>query len=232
MCSLIISRKNSTTIIGFNRDEDYNRNFTLPVSNGSFMAPKDLVRGGTWLAVNYNLLTIGILNNELCAEVGPDLVKSRGEIVATLAKEYSEIDILNAAAKFKPREYNPFFLFLAHPEGLILITGEGRYGSEHLKIQAVEAPLGLTLIDNRGLRKLGAGVSPPKSEEDMQAWLTNPTYCKHSESWGTVSSSIITVGKNIIEWRHRIPPISKEACELSPINFSYNYKMSMYRGAK
>jgi hypothetical protein len=118
MCSIVIlnhSHKEFPLIIAANRDEDYARpsaGVQVLENNPLIIGGKDLLKGGTWLAVNKHSLFVAITN-----QGGYDNTKeSRGQLVLDLLKSETCSDLINRVEEIEPARYNGFNLVFGNQD--------------------------------------------------------------------------------------------------------------------
>ena len=177
---------------------------------------RDLLAGGTWLAINENGLIAGLTN--LPAAGGRDPRKrSRGELPLALARHATARDAVDTfPALFSPRDYNPAWLVVGDRDVLFYIDMTGD------RAQITELPPGLHVLENRPLtadsakaalvrKRFSAAMSlggeelisslekllsthdiPADASEAERPPETNAA-CVHAGAYGTRSSSIIIV---------------------------------------
>ncbi len=122
----------------FNRDERRTRLTGLPprleTEDGvRFLAPRDAEAGGTWVAVNENGLTVGLLNlYQAQAALPPPTGKiSRGLLVRSLAPAADFADASRRLARHDLASFQPFTLVVAEPAGMVRVYDwDGRAAGE------------------------------------------------------------------------------------------------------
>jgi uncharacterized protein with NRDE domain len=201
-------------VVAANRDELIARPaISMTQLEDNIWGGKDLLAGGTWLAVNANGVWAGLTN--LPSPMRDVTKKSRGELPLALARhDDAKSAVTEFVETFSPREYNPAWLLVGDGESLFYIDmtdGGGRAPALQ------ELPPGIHVLENRKL-----GVPSPKADyvrermkgamdaPDLVAYLhdvlrdhhTPPrdddnrpqeTYaaCVHAGPYGTRSSTII-----------------------------------------
>ena len=197
--------------LGLNRDEVYARpaappRWWPPADGGSgFVAPVDLVAGGTWFGLAQTGLFVAITNGH---QAGPFRhTRSRGELVGDSLR-HGDLDA--AIADLTSRDafaYAPCHLLLVQHDRLAYVAPNttGRFAATPL----TRAPHTLT---NSGLN---AGDTPPLpaiSEstptsvlESLRPILTSHTgplaRCRHGGDRGTRSSAVLLLGPDLASSR-------------------------------
>jgi uncharacterized protein with NRDE domain len=123
MCSIILRTGSDGVLIGANRDEILARSWEGPAEYWPGMiGGRDLLGGGTWMAINRHGVLAAVLNRH--GSLGPAPGKrSRGELPLLALRETSA----NAAAErlrhLDAGAYRSFNLVLADPGGAFLLRG-------------------------------------------------------------------------------------------------------------
>ena len=208
------------------------------------MGGRDLLAGGTWLAVNENGLVAGLTN--LPAAGGRDPRKrSRGELPLVLARKTNAREAAEAfAATISPRDYNPAWLVAGDREALFYID------MTRDNVQVSELPPGLHVLENRplteaslkaalvrkrfsaamslsgdeliaSLEKMLASHDLPVDASDAGRLPETNAACVHAGIYGTRSSSIIVVPPDAA------PPMIRFA-DGSPC--TTNYRVELFDG--
>jgi uncharacterized protein with NRDE domain len=120
MCVTIVLKnidKDTPLIIGNNRDEFVKRNFIPPnvISyNPYIVGGVDLAKGGTWLGINENHITVNLLNKfkDNSTFYGSDYYKSRGLLVTELLKLSTIDEVLNSISSLEYSTFLPFFMII------------------------------------------------------------------------------------------------------------------------
>jgi uncharacterized protein with NRDE domain len=232
MCLLVIAsrlRPDLPLIVGANRDELLTRPASpmdvLRLESPRVIGGRDLLEGGTWLAVNEYGVVAGITNRP--SRGGRDPAKrSRGELPLALASHPSATGAVAAFVdSFRPSDYNPGWLAVADRHDLFTIDMTGDHHPEVVKHEA-----GLHIFENcppgtdspkvghvrsllarlaqlpepdallclkRALADHDPPAGPTKADQpDRQDPPTMiPTACLHADRFGTRWSALITVGK-------------------------------------
>lgn len=223
MCLLAVLYKTARlypVVIAANRDEFHDRQGTLPrvwnAGGARFLAPKDDRAGGTWIGLNEHQMVAAITNR--AEPRAADGARSRGLLTADVLACASPSD----AARFVRDEvarnpFNGFNLFCADPdEGFIahydgelditpLESGVYVIGNRDLndmtcwKVARTRALL--AKMDVTGPEALIAGLKTILADHASAApdddWAGNDDepICVHGEKSGTLSSTIMLVGR-------------------------------------
>jgi len=203
---------------------------------------RDLLAGGTWLAINENGLIAGLTNLPSAGGRDPRR-RSRGELPLALARHTTARGAAEAfSALFSPRDYNPAWLVVGDRNALFYIDMTGD------SVQVVELAPGLHVLENRPLnatsakaalvhRRFSAAMShrgdeliaslermlashdiPAEASEVGRPPETLAT-CVHAGAYGTRSSTIIVVPPGSSAPRIRFadgPPCTTPFAELDP----------------
>jgi uncharacterized protein with NRDE domain len=217
-------------VVAANRDERLDR-AAEPMAVIREGAPRvlggrDLVAGGTWLAVNEHGVVAGLTNQHAPAGKDPSR-RSRGELPLALASHVSaELAVGAFATAFRPSDYNPAWILVGDRGALFFIDmTDGN-------TPAIESlPPGMHILENRPLGEQSAKVDNVRSllvgaenlagvalRARLQAALADhrvatsepervtehveqgsvpvTAACVHAERYGTRWSGIVTVGDN------------------------------------
>jgi uncharacterized protein with NRDE domain len=124
-------------IVAANRDERYDRPAVamtvLSDDRPRILGGRDLLAGGTWLAVNELGLVAGLTNRP--SPNGPDPSKrSRGELPIAFARREDAAEAVAAvAADVRPAQYNPCWMLVGDRQSLHFVSlGDGRLKVERL----------------------------------------------------------------------------------------------------
>lgn len=113
MCTLTILRDEGRVLVTMNRDDLAGRPEAAPEewpsAKPTFVAPKDLQAGGTWIGVNANGVIACLLNRYDPAPAG---CTSRGSIVLEAMRNASVDDACNALKALDHAAYSPFTCLL------------------------------------------------------------------------------------------------------------------------
>jgi uncharacterized protein with NRDE domain len=136
-------------IVAANRDERYDRPAVAMTELGQhsprILGGRDLLAGGTWLAVNEFGLVAGLTNRP--SPDGPDPSKhSRGELPLAFARRNDAAEAMTAVADLDPARYNPCWMLIGDRKSLhFLSLAGGRLEVERL------GP-GLHILENASLQ--------------------------------------------------------------------------------
>ncbi len=223
MCLLVFAtrlRDDLPLAVGANRDEQLERPAVpmemLQGAHPRILGGRDLLAGGTWLAVNEHGVVAGITNRPL-AEQGRDASKrTRGELPIRLASFPSAREAVDAlVADTRPDDYNPAWLAVADRESLFTLdVTEGEApavtehppgihvfenrppGTESPKVLRVRALLGRrdALGEDQVAERLAATLSDHEIPEGLEERIRIAgAACVHGEAYGTRWSAIVTV---------------------------------------
>lgn len=234
MCTILFAREQfaeAPIAIAANRDESPDRPATSPrVVDGDprILMPVDERAGGTWMGINEHRLFAIVANRWTVAELAGD--RSRGLLV----RDVLETDSVAAAASVvrsetARNEYDGFSLLVATPDDAAVFTWDGV-----LREQRVEP--GIHVLVNVGMdgtydvpekrRSIGKRQTEAADrlrenletgpDETVDEWLDRAGRalgdhdygaCIHHERYGTVSSSLVSVGDDGgIEWQYADGP--------------------------
>ncbi|HEY8515632.1 MAG TPA: NRDE family protein [Candidatus Binatia bacterium] len=220
MCTLAVMTRvlpGLPLVVAANRDEFYARPAerpTLLASEPTVIGGRDLVAGGSWLAVSSREMVVGVLNRRSTQPPDPTR-KSRGELCVTLARAESVEAAAALLREVPPDAHNPFNILVADRSSAIVAQNR----SEGVVVE--ELPPGTHLLSNLDLND---GTCPriSRSAQRFQALATRfietrdrsalvaglhevlgdhltalddraPTdqLCIHTDAFGTRSSSIL-----------------------------------------
>ena len=222
MCVLLISwrqRVDHPLLLAANRDEAYARPCRGPerVQAGGTraLAPRDLVAGGTWIGLTAAGLVVAITNRR-DGDFDPAR-PSRGR-VCRLALEQDDAAGVQRflEAETRARRYNSFNLLHADRERALVSCWNG-------KLTTVELRAGVAVLTNEH----GPGeLTPPAVEalqderggidvlrESLRRFLGRHApesagglvICKHGDTYGTVSSSLVFLPESTPGWLEHAP---------------------------
>jgi len=213
-------------LVAANRDELYERAAepitVLRAQGPRILGGRDLVAGGTWLAVNEHGLVAGLTNQP---SPGRDPARrSRGELPLAFAAYPDAVTAVGAVcARLDPADYNPCWLLVGDRHALFSVGVTGRH-----QPVVEELPQGSYVLENTPLRQQSAKqqrvarlvtaarlVAPARSGEALATVLRDhepaagpqpglaggpprPTAlsaaCVHTPRYGTRSAMIVNVG--------------------------------------
>ena len=211
MCLLIAGQRavgRPELWIAANRDERRDRPWQSPAllnHNPPVFGGRDLVAGGTWLAVNLQAgFVVGVTNARLGARPGH---RSRGQLVLDLAMEAGMAEAAALFAELDLFHYGPFNLLLADTRQLWLGSNSPRVTC--VRVGGSIAVLGNEDMDSESPRmarartraeRLVAG-DPGELWPELHRLLgdhdgTDP-FCRHGEIYGTVCATVVRLGPGI-----------------------------------
>lgn len=170
MCTIIIAFKvfgNFPLVVAANRDELLDRPSEHPqLREGDplVLAPRDLVRGGTWIGVNESGVLVALTNRiDVKSRWGR---MSRGLIVTDTLQYHSASEAFLSAQKLHGHSLNGFNMIIADSSDLYLLRGDGQ--DIH---NFVEQP-GLLVVSNQGVgRELEVSTSR-RVQNVLNKWQT------------------------------------------------------------
>ena len=223
MCLLVFAsrlRPELALAVGANRDEQLERPAVplevLQATGPRVLGGRDLLAGGTWLAVNEHGVVAGITNRPLVEQGRDATKKSRGELPLALASHGSARAAVDALVeRTRPDDYNPAWLAVAdrealftldltegeepvvteHPPGLHVFENKPP-GTESPKVRRVRSLLGrLDDLDEDALvARLAATLADHEIPEGVEErFRLAGAACVHGEAYGTRWSGIVTV---------------------------------------
>ena len=173
MCTVIVGYRlfpRHPLVIAANRDELLDRPTEPPrersVDGVRAIAPRDLQRGGMPLGVNGRGVFVAVTNRFDVQSVGGQ--QSRGDLVrrALVMGEDAASAAEYALRKEDARSFNGYNLVIGGPDGLYVVSGDGRDGPERPRVLKVEEP-GFLVVSNLGV---GPGHAP-RAEEVERVWI-------------------------------------------------------------
>ena len=230
MCVLVALRheREPLLVVAANRDERVDRPWIAPLlwdDDPPVFAGRDVVGGGTWLAVNLAApMVIGVSNARLGAPPGE---RSRGELVATLARERSVVGAVAVAAELDLARYGPFNLLIADARSTWSATNYPEPGLRREDGAAfVIANDPLAEPGERVLRTVRratalADDTPDRAAAGLAEILADhdgpDPLCRHGQGYGTLCSTLVEVGpRGLLRYRFAPgPPCATAFAELS-----------------
>jgi uncharacterized protein with NRDE domain len=207
MCLLLALRPGGNEPVlwvAANRDERIDRPWRAPellCESPRVFGGRDLVGGGSWLAVNLDAAyLVAVTNARLGAPAGD---RSRGELVVAAAAQESFADAVALLTELQLHHYGPFNLLIADPTRVLLATNHP--GPRLLEEADAVVAVGNESLAERGERVLMAAEAARRAlgrGSDLGGSLTatladhggaDPV-CRHGERYGTVSSVVLTLG--------------------------------------
>ncbi|MBV8305030.1 MAG: NRDE family protein [Acidimicrobiia bacterium] len=217
MCTILIAWRchpGVPLVLAANRDEFLGRPATAPgvlVDRPRIVGGRDLLAGGTWLAVAADGRVAAVTNRR--SELRDPSRRSRGELpLATLAAG-DDAGVRRFVEGLDPAAYNPFnLLAVSRTQALVV------HGHEPLEVlDLTPGPHVLTVHDvddahEPRVEHLRTGLDRAASEAGgpeellaaMEELLRDPEWsCVHGDLYGTVSSSSVIVRDDgDITYRH------------------------------
>jgi uncharacterized protein with NRDE domain len=145
-------------VVAANRDELLDRPAepmaVLREDSPRILGGRDLLAGGTWLAVNEHGLVAGLTNRP--ARAGKDPTRrSRGELPLAIASHASAALAVDAFVDaFRPADYNPAWMLVGDREALFFIDMTGEDGAAVIQ----PLPPGMHILENRTIGEPSAKV--------------------------------------------------------------------------
>ncbi len=198
MCLLIVAsrlRKDLPLIVAANRDEWLERPASpmevLRRRNPKILGGRDLLAGGTWMAVNRWGVVAALTNRPTVG--GRDAAKrSRGELPLLLAANRSAAQGAAALVRdMNPAEFNPCWILVGDREALFYIEL-----SADVPLEAVPLAPGLHVLENRAL-------SAPSPKVD---WVRSQL-----PSLGRLSPDLLLPELERVLRSNEVPPGAQEA---------------------
>jgi uncharacterized protein with NRDE domain len=166
MCTLVVASKvvpGYPLVVIANRDEMKDRASSPPMrwQPGGYLAPKDDVRGGTWLGLSKNnKVFVGITNRFL----GPRDAdrKSRGSIVTDALDAAASAEAIHQAmTKIDPTAYNGFHLVYADDKHVFATISDGT------SLMQLSLGDGVSIVTER---TFGDGLDKERVAKIRRAW--------------------------------------------------------------
>jgi uncharacterized protein with NRDE domain len=165
MCTLVVASKvvpGYPLVIIANRDEMKDRASSPPMRwPAGYIAPRDDVRGGTWLGLSAESgVFVGITNRYL----GPrdDKRRSRGALVTDALEAASSAESIHQAmAKIDPAAYNGFHLVYADTKNVFATISDGT------SVMQLSLGNGVSIVTER---TFGPGLDKERVAKIHRAW--------------------------------------------------------------
>lgn len=228
MCTLIIGNEAiapGTVVVAANRDEDPARASTAPgVLNESprVVGGRDLVSGGTWLAIRERRAVVAMLNRREPDKVEPDVAasrRSRGLLAldVALAAGGGAAEALESALDHaRAWPYAPFSMVYASPGACWLLVHDGAESIEarrippgwhaltHADLDDRDEPRSAWLFERLARFK---PATPADTERGLFDLLRahgdgTPPVCLHEGHVRTVSASLVVLGRDTARYLH------------------------------
>ncbi|MFN8424375.1 MAG: NRDE family protein [Anaerolineae bacterium] len=236
MCTVTWLDGPSGYALWFNRDERPARLPELPPARAEssgvpYIAPRDSVAGGSWLAVNAHGVTVGLLNHYAAdaaraGSAGDEMKTSRGLLVLSLMACESVGAVVDGLAGAGAAAFRPFELIALDAAGdRALATWDGTALSV-IRGRAVRPPISSSGFDTAAVvaartatygRLVGAAGSaagapladrPPtlaRLEAFHRSHVPEPgaySVCMHRPDARTISLTLVTVDADAVAMRH------------------------------
>lgn len=218
MCTLVVAREvfpNAPLVIAANRDEFLSRPSAGPTiwRDGGipFVAPRDLLAGGTWLGVNARSVFVAITNRREVPK--RDDRRSRGELVTKALGFVNAKQAAEAIAALDGSAYNGFHLVIADKDTAHLVWGDGR----RMHAQALDP--GVHVVTEAGFdgtsRRAQAALDYVHSLREPSPDALRPLLTMHADDpfdgmcnhadllgYGTKSSTVMNLGEGGVSMWH------------------------------
>jgi uncharacterized protein with NRDE domain len=207
--------------VAANRDERLDRPWQPPrllVPDPPVFGGRDLVGGGSWLAVNLRAgFVVGVTNARLGT---PPAERSRGHLVVDLAAEQTLADAGALLSELDLSRYGPFDLMLADARECWLATNAPAASIEARRESVVAVgndPLaqpGERVVDAARRGRLLAGLPEGELASSLATLLADhegaDPLCRHGDGYGTVCSTILVLrGTTLADYRFAAGPPCK-----------------------
>jgi len=204
VCILLAGRQRSWLWVAANRDEQLQRPWEKPgvlVAAPPVFGGRDLVGGGSWLAVNLEAgLVVGVTNARRGAPPGE---RSRGRLVVDVAAEAGLPAAVALLTELDLGRYGAFNLLVADGAATWLATNEPvplvvPAGEDVVAIgnDALDRPSQRVAAASIRAAEMLTGADDPR--EALAALLADhggeDPLCRHGAVYGTVCSSLVGLG--------------------------------------
>jgi uncharacterized protein with NRDE domain len=123
MCSIILRTGPDGVLIGANRDEMLARSWEPPAEYWpGVIGGRDVVGGGTWMAINRHGVMAAVLNRHGSLGPAPGM-RSRGELPLMALRETSAAAATSCLSSLNAGAYRSFNLVVADRDGAFLLRG-------------------------------------------------------------------------------------------------------------
>lgn len=218
MCTLVVAREvfpDKPLLIAANRDEFLSRPSTGPTiwRDGGipFVAPRDLLAGGTWLGVNAQSVMVAITNRRDVPK--RDDRRSRGELVTRALGFPTAKEAAQAMRSLDGSSYNGFHLVIADSASAHLVWGDGERMhasplSPGIHVVTEAGFLGTTKREQAALAFMQRLTEPHPdalaSLLTMHAHEPFDSMCNHADAfgYGTKSSTVMMLGNPGVSMWH------------------------------
>lgn len=232
MCTLVLAWQvfaDAPVVVAANRDEQYDRTAEPPSqleTDPAVVAPRDATAGGTWIGYNDGGLFVGITNRWTDR---PEAERSRGLLVRDALRAVdAEAAVETVEQALEDAEYDGFHLLVADQDAAFLLEWDGQLAvrrldpgvhvlvnvglSDDAHLPAAEPRRGLAQAINA--RSVRAALQR-RDGEDADDWLAraaevlgdhNYGVCLHDEEFGTVSTSLLRLGRQHVTYEYASGP--------------------------
>lgn len=152
MCLLAVLfrvRPEAPLVVAANRDELLARpalpTTVLQEQGPRILGGRDLLAGGTWLAINEHGVFAGLTNRPTLAR--DPSKRSRGELPFALA-QHASARVAATSFSLAPRDFSPAWLFVGDRNELFFVDMTATAGHEE-RARIVELPPGVHILENR-----------------------------------------------------------------------------------
>ncbi len=206
VCVLVAVRFEEPTrlLVGANRDERTDRPWHPPallLEDPPVFGGRDLVGGGTWLAVNLDgAFVVGVSNARLGAPRGE---RSRGELVVEVARQGGLSEAVALVTELDLGRYGPFNLLVADASAVWTATNEPRPRLQRepeavvvIANDPLAAPGQRVVRTRRQAAAFVAGDGP--ADVALRSLLADhegpDPLCRHGKGYGTVCATLLELG--------------------------------------
>ncbi|MEF8850850.1 MAG: NRDE family protein [Haloarculaceae archaeon] len=233
MCTLVFAWQvftDAPVVAAANRDERLDRPAEPPDvvdDRPRVVAPRDAEAGGTWIGYNEQDVLVAVTNRWTDRDVTGD--RSRGLLVRDALRERSAEDAVRLVEReLDDREYEGFNLVVADPTAALYVEYDGAVRVRNFEpgvhvvvnvgadgeyvVPATRPEAGERQAENADRLAAELAVEPG---ETSTAWLDRAAeciadhdygVCVHRDSFGTRSSSLITLGTDGATYRYADGP--------------------------
>ncbi|MFZ2033124.1 MAG: NRDE family protein [Candidatus Dormiibacterota bacterium] len=230
MCTILLAWRcapGAPIVLAANRDELIARPSAPPgvlSESPLIVGGRDLVAGGTWLAVSADGAICAVTNRhpEEGPPVAPDPTRrSRGEIPVALLTA-GRADVAAALRDLGPGRYNPVNVLwvdedralVAHVDdsgpvrvvelapGPHVLTTRDVDDAKNPKVAMLSAGMQRVLADGDGYREVVAGLRAMIADHTSASGSPVDAACIHGDVYGTVSASTVVAGSEQLVYEH------------------------------
>ncbi len=231
MCTVSWSRQSDTYVLLCNRDERHTRKPAQGPKLGKvrgvpLIAPVDGDHGGSWIGVNHFGVTLCLLNRYGDSVLEPERdYTSRGLLLLELMHCRDRSEFQKFLNENDLRDFRPFTLAMVNasePAMIVHWTGQESFihPDAENELPLVSSSLGEPEVGkfrNEHFQNLLGATQPASAavlHEYHRSHFPNRgpySVCMHREDAGTVSLSVITVGRERIEFSYHKGPACTNA---------------------